>query len=49
MTDVTRILDAIRAGEPYAASDMLPLVYNELNFRDDDSPTRERTATISAS
>ncbi|HUY33843.1 MAG TPA: ECF-type sigma factor [Pirellulales bacterium] len=30
MTDVTRILDAIKAGEPKAASELLPLVYQEL-------------------
>jgi RNA polymerase sigma factor (TIGR02999 family) len=30
MSDVTRILDAIQAGEPQAASELLPLVYAEL-------------------
>jgi RNA polymerase sigma factor (TIGR02999 family) len=30
MTDVTRILDAIDAGDPRAANDLLPLVYDEL-------------------
>jgi RNA polymerase sigma factor (TIGR02999 family) len=30
MTDVTRILDAIEQGDPQAASQLLPLVYNEL-------------------
>jgi RNA polymerase sigma factor (TIGR02999 family) len=30
MSDVTRILDAIQAGEPQAAADLLPLVYGEL-------------------
>jgi hypothetical protein len=30
MSDVTRILDAIQAGEPQAASELLPLVYGEL-------------------
>jgi RNA polymerase sigma factor (TIGR02999 family) len=30
MTDVTRILDSINAGEPKAAEELLPLVYDEL-------------------
>jgi RNA polymerase sigma factor (TIGR02999 family) len=30
MTDVTRILSAIEAGEPHAADQLLPLVYDEL-------------------
>ena len=30
MTDVTRILNAIQAGDPHAADQLLPLVYNEL-------------------
>jgi RNA polymerase sigma factor (TIGR02999 family) len=30
MSDVTRILDAIQAGEPNGASQLLPLVYEEL-------------------
>jgi RNA polymerase sigma factor (TIGR02999 family) len=30
MTDVTRILSAIQQGEPYAAEQLLPLVYDEL-------------------
>jgi RNA polymerase sigma factor (TIGR02999 family) len=30
MSDVTRILNAIQAGEPKAASELLPLVYDEL-------------------
>ncbi|HEV3005649.1 MAG TPA: ECF-type sigma factor [Pirellulales bacterium] len=30
MTDVSRILDAINAGEPNAAGELLPLVYKEL-------------------
>lgn len=30
MSDVTRILDAIQAGKPQAASELLPLVYDEL-------------------
>jgi len=30
MSDVTRILDAINAGEPQAAEQLLPLVYDEL-------------------
>jgi RNA polymerase sigma factor (TIGR02999 family) len=30
MTEVTRILDQIRQGDPHAAEQLLPLVYNEL-------------------
>jgi RNA polymerase sigma factor (TIGR02999 family) len=30
MTDVTRILSAIEQGDPHAAEELLPLVYNEL-------------------
>ena len=30
MTEVTRILSAIEAGDPHAAADLLPLVYDEL-------------------
>jgi RNA polymerase sigma factor (TIGR02999 family) len=30
MSDVTRILEAIQAGEPKAAEELLPLVYDEL-------------------
>jgi RNA polymerase sigma factor (TIGR02999 family) len=30
MSDVTRILSAVQAGEPCAANDLLPLVYDEL-------------------
>jgi hypothetical protein len=30
MTDITRILTAIDQGDPQAAADVLPLVYNEL-------------------
>ena len=30
MTDVTRLLDAAAAGEPHAAADLLPLVYDGL-------------------
>src|ERR1700680_4564943 len=30
MTDVTRILSAIERGDPHAASQLLPLVYDEL-------------------
>ena len=30
MTDVTRILSAIEAGEPHASEQLLPLVYDEL-------------------
>ena len=30
MADVTQILAAIEAGDPHAAADLLPLVYDEL-------------------
>ena len=30
MSDVTRLLDAAAAGDPHAAADLLPLVYDEL-------------------
>ena len=30
MTDVTRILSAIQQGDPHAAAQLLPLVYDEL-------------------
>jgi RNA polymerase sigma factor (TIGR02999 family) len=30
MSDVTRLLDAIAAGDPHAAADLLPLLYDEL-------------------
>jgi RNA polymerase sigma factor (TIGR02999 family) len=30
MNDVTRVLAAVRAGEPHAAAELLPLVYDEL-------------------
>ena len=30
MTDVTRILSAIEQGDPHAAEQLLPLVYEEL-------------------
>jgi len=30
MSDVTRILDAIQQGDPKAANELLPLIYNEL-------------------
>ena len=30
MSDVTRILDAIGQGDPHAAAELLPLVYDEL-------------------
>src|SRR5262245_39290421 len=30
MSDVTRILDAIAQGDPHAAAQLLPLVYDEL-------------------
>ena len=31
MSEVTRILDAVQQGDPKAAEDLLPLVYNELH------------------
>ena len=30
MSDVTRLLDAVERGEPQAAEELLPLVYEEL-------------------
>jgi RNA polymerase sigma factor (TIGR02999 family) len=30
MADVTRLLDAVEAGDPHAAAELLPLVYDEL-------------------
>jgi RNA polymerase sigma factor (TIGR02999 family) len=30
MSDVTRLLDAVAAGQPHAAAELLPLVYEEL-------------------
>src|SRR5262245_53437197 len=33
MADVTRILNAIKTGDPKAAAELLPLVYNELRQR----------------
>jgi hypothetical protein len=30
MSDVTRILSAIEQGDPHAAEELLPLVYDEL-------------------
>ena len=30
MNDVTRVLSAIEQGDPHAAEDLLPLVYEEL-------------------
>jgi hypothetical protein len=30
MADVTRILDAVAAGDPRAAAELLPVVYDEL-------------------
>ena len=32
MTDVTRILNAIEGGDPKAADELLPLVYEELRL-----------------
>jgi hypothetical protein len=30
MTDVTRLLNALKRGDPHAAAQLLPLVYDEL-------------------
>ena len=41
MNEVTRILSAIEQGDPQAAEQLLPLVYDELrNWRRRNSPTR---------
>src|SRR2546421_7348911 len=42
MTDVTRILSAIEQGDPQAASQLLPLVYNELRKLAADKMAQEK-------
>jgi RNA polymerase sigma factor (TIGR02999 family) len=42
MSDVTRILDAIDRGDPRAAGDLLPLVYDELRRLAADHLAREK-------
>ncbi len=53
MSDVTRILSAIESGEPHAADQLLPLVYDELRrlaaaqlAREKPSQTLEATALV---
>jgi RNA polymerase sigma factor (TIGR02999 family) len=53
MSDVTRILSAIEQGEPHAAEQLLPLVYDELRrlaarklARDSPGQTLEATALV---
>lgn len=53
MTDVTRILDAMQGGDPKAAEQLLPLVYNELRklaaarlAREKPGQTLEATALV---
>ena len=41
MADVTRILEAVSAGDATAASDLLPLVYQELRKLAEQRMTRE--------
>lgn len=42
MSDVTHILSAIEAGEPHAAEQLLPLVYDELHKLAAEKMARER-------
>jgi RNA polymerase sigma factor (TIGR02999 family) len=42
MSDVTRILSAIEQGDPHAAGELLPLVYDELRKLAADKMARER-------
>ena len=42
MSDVTRLLDAVDRGEPQAAEELLPLVYEELR-KLAGAPTTEKT------
>src|SRR5262245_19201130 len=53
MTEVTRILNAIDAGDPHAAAQLLPLVYDELRqlaaqrlARESPGQTLEATALV---
>ena len=43
MTDVTRILSAIEQGDPRAAEQLLPLVYDELRKRAAQKMAQEKT------
>jgi RNA polymerase sigma factor (TIGR02999 family) len=43
MTDVTRILNAIERGDPRAADDLLPLVYEELRILAAQKLSREKS------
>ena len=42
MSDVTRILDAIGRGDPHAAAELLPLVYDELRKLASQKLTHEK-------
>src|SRR5687767_10335651 len=42
MSDVTLILDRINRGDPQAANELLPLIYNELRAKARDYMARER-------
>ena len=42
MTDLTRILSAIQQGDPQAAAQLLPLVYDELRKLAAQRMARER-------
>src|SRR5580765_2205757 len=42
MSEVTRILDAAAAGDPKAAAELLPLVYNELRHLAKAQMAREK-------
>ena len=42
MSDVTRILSAIEQGDPHAAEQLLPLVYDELRKLAAEKMARER-------
>lgn len=53
MSDVTRILSAIEAGDPHAAEQLLPLIYDELRkvaarklAREDPGQTLQATALV---
>ena len=44
MTDVTQILSQIEDGDPSAAEQVLPLVYDELRKRRPSKPNRQGNA-----
>lgn len=52
MDNVTHLLSRIEDGDPHAAADLLPVVYNELRrlassrMRDEKSPTLQPTALV---